>query len=77
MEYTMEKKLSDFCTCKDYACPLHPANHNKGCSLCIAKNIEKKEIPSCFFNAVNEYPSKDGYSFETFAQIILNNKNKQ
>ncbi|MDE6104126.1 MAG: hypothetical protein K2G38_00350 [Clostridia bacterium] len=70
----MENKLSDFCTCNDRACPLHPANHDKGCSLCIAKNIKKKEIPSCLFNAANGYPSKDGYSFEAFAKLILNDK---
>ena len=67
----MEKNLSEFCTCKDTACPLHPANHDKGCSLCIAKNIKKKEIPSCLFNAANGYPSKEGYSFEAFAKLIL------
>lgn len=70
----MEKNLSEFCTCKDRACPLHPSNHDKGCSLCIAKNIRKKEIPSCLFNAADGYPSKDGYSFEAFARHILNLK---
>ena len=70
----MENKLSDFCTCNDRACPLHPANHDKGCSLCMAKNIKKKEIPSCLFNAANGYPSKDGYSFEAFAKLILGGK---
>ena len=66
--------LSEFCTCNDRACPLHPANHEKGCSLCIAKNIKKKEIPSCMFNAAGGYPSKEGYSFEAFARLVLGGK---
>ena len=70
----MEKILSEFCTCKDYACPLHPTNHDKGCSLCIAKNIKKKEIPSCFFKVADGYPSKDGYTFEAFAKLVLDKK---
>lgn len=70
----MEDNISKFCPCNDRACPLHPLNHNEGCSLCIAKNIRKREIPSCFFNAQNGYPSKNGYSFEAFAELVLSNK---
>ena len=44
------ENLSKFCTCRDLKCPFHPTNHNKGCSLCIAKNLKEGEIPSCFFN---------------------------
>lgn len=29
-----------FCTCKDTKCPLHPVNHDHGCTLCIAKNLK-------------------------------------
>ena len=65
---------SEFCTCKDHACPLHPVNHNEGCSLCMAKNIKKKEIPSCLFKEANGYPSKNGYSFEAFAELVISNK---
>ena len=72
----MEKNLSEFCTCKDYSCPLHPTNHEKGCSLCISKNLKKKEIPSCFFKAADAYPSKDGYTFEAFAKQILSQKSE-
>lgn len=46
--------LSEFCTCKDTDCPLHPSNHDKGCSLCIAKNLKLGEIPNCFFNLVDK-----------------------
>lgn len=70
----MQKNLSEFCVCKDRSCSLHPINHDKGCSLCIAKNIKNKEIPSCFFEAADGYPSKDGYTFEAFAKLVLADK---
>ncbi|MDE5549558.1 MAG: hypothetical protein K2J13_04840 [Clostridia bacterium] len=71
----MENNLSKFCVCKDHDCPFHPTNHDKGCTPCIAKNIKNKEIPSCFFNAADGYPSKDGYTFEAFAKLVLADKN--
>lgn len=59
-----------FCTCTDTKCPCHPSNHNKGCTLCIAKNLEQREIPSCFFHAAGgEKPTPDWY-FEDFAALI-------
>ena len=70
----MKNNPSEFCTCNDRTCPLHPANHNEGCSLCMEKNIKKREIPSCLFHAANGYPSKNGYSFEAFAEIVLADK---
>ena len=66
--------LSDFCTCKDYSCPLHPSNHNMGCSLCIAKNLKLREIPNCFFNMVDKEHKAESYYFEDFAQIVLQSK---
>jgi len=47
----MEKHV---CTCRDLDCPLHPANHTKGCDPCITKNRANGEIPSCFFRAVHD-----------------------
>ncbi|MCM1297186.1 MAG: DUF6485 family protein [Muribaculaceae bacterium] len=67
----MENNSGNFCTCRDRKCPLHPANHDKGCSPCMAKNIRKREVPSCLFDAAGNYPSKDGYSFEAFARGVL------
>ena len=59
-----------FCTCTDLACPLHPSNHEKGCTPCSAKNLQDKEIPSCFFRAVGyPKPTKDWY-FEDFAALM-------
>ena len=47
----MENKSSaPFCTCDKFKCPLHPVNHDKGCTLCIAKNLRAREIPNCYFD---------------------------
>ncbi|MDE6276103.1 MAG: hypothetical protein K2M75_06165 [Clostridia bacterium] len=63
--------LSEFCTCKDTKCPLNPANHDKGCSLCIAKCLKLREIPSCFFNLADpEMKKRQSYTFEDFASLF-------
>ena len=54
--------MSQFCTCKDRACPLHPTNHDKGCTPCIAKNRKQGEIPD---------ESREGYTFRDFAELVL------
>lgn len=63
--------LSEFCTCKDTDCPLHPSNHDKGCSLCIAKNLKLGEIPNCFFNLVDKEHKSTDYKFADFAKLVL------
>lgn len=63
--------LSEFCTCKDTDCPLHPSNHDKGCSLCIAKNLKLGEIPNCFFNLVDKENKSADYKFADFARLVL------
>lgn len=63
--------LSEFCTCKDTDCPLHPSNHDKGCSLCIAKNLKLGEIPNCFFNLVDKEKKSTDYKFADFARLVL------
>ena len=65
-------KLSSFCTCTDLECPLHPSNHDKGCSPCIAKNLKDQEIPSCFFHKDGDDLGNDTYYFEDFAKAVLN-----
>lgn len=61
------------CTCTDLSCPFHPTNHDKGCTLCIAKNLKEKEIPSCFFN--QRVPDVGhGYSQEEYARIVNETK---
>ena len=43
-----------FCTCTDHECPLNPVNHDRGCDFCVAKCLQKGEIPSCFFHKVSD-----------------------
>ena len=71
MERSTDMSLSPFCTCTDIDCPMHPSNHEKGCSPCIAKNLKKREIPSCFFNMVDS-EKRESYFFEDFADAVRN-----
>lgn len=62
-----------FCTCDDLACPFNPANHDKGCTPCIAKNLREHEIPTCLFYAVS--PTRleadaDEWSWQAFARHV-------
>lgn len=63
--------LSPFCTCQDLECPLHPANHDRGCSPCIQKNLRMREAPSCMFNLVDGGEGGHGYTIEAFARLVL------
>lgn len=47
------KSTKHFCTCEDFGCSHHPANHEMGCDPCIQKNLQADEIPTCFFKSVN------------------------
>lgn len=68
-------KLS-FCTCEDTNCPLHPSNHDKGCNLCIAKNLKKGEIPTCFFKKINPDISEiKNFTIEDFVNFYLKHSN--
>ncbi|MDO5793415.1 DUF6485 family protein [Clostridium cuniculi] len=66
--------LKGFCTCKNLKCPLHPTNHNKGCTPCISQNLRLKEIPNCFFNLVDGAEFRKGDSFDDFSKLILISK---
>lgn len=66
--------ISPFCTCRNLDCPLHPAKHNKGCAPCISKNLRLKEIPSCFFNLVENADKRKDDSFLTFSKLIIENE---
>ncbi len=68
-------KLS-FCTCEDTNCPLHPSNHDKGCNLCIAKNLKKGEMPTCFFKKINYDISQiKNFTIEDFVNFYLKHSN--
>lgn len=68
--------LSEFCTCNDKKCSLNPVNHDKGCSLCVAKCLKNGEIPNCFFKAVDSNEKPEGYTYKDFADFILKNRTK-
>lgn len=70
------ENLSMFCTCTFTDCNLHPLNHNKGCSLCILKNLKNEEIPNCFFNKVDCSDKRKGYKFKDFAEAVIKTNSK-
>ena len=65
------KDLSPFCTCTDHDCPRHPANHQRGCSLCVAHCLKHGEIPSCFFNAVDSAKEHGIFTYKEFAEAVM------
>ncbi|MBD5560662.1 MAG: hypothetical protein HDQ87_10005 [Clostridia bacterium] len=58
------------CTCTDHACPLHPTNHEYGCTPCVKKNQARGEIPSCFFTLAAPDVHPDAYYFRDFAEAV-------
>ena len=66
--------LSEFCTCDNFDCALHPTKHDKGCAPCINKNLKLKEIPNCFFNKINDSKTRMGDSFKDFSMLVLDNE---
>jgi len=69
--------LSEFCTCTDTKCPYHPSNHDKGCSLCIAKNLKLREIPNCFYDSLGPHPKLKSYFYEDFARLVLEKEQQE
>jgi hypothetical protein len=60
-----------FCTCKVVGCQFHPANHDKGCDLCIQKNLRTGEIPGCFWLKIHDDISTwTDFSFKGFAEFV-------
>ena len=71
------KQSKDFCTCTDLKCPCHPVNHDQGCNLCILKNLNQKEIPSCFFHDIDtEKPTPD-WHYQDFAALVEKAKSER
>ena len=64
------ENLSEFCTCTRLKCPQHPANHGKGCSPCIEKNLKLRQMPSCFFHLLKNAETRTGDSFTEFARLV-------
>lgn len=65
------KSSNNICTCNNLACALHPSNHDKGCTPCIMKNLQTREMPSCFFNILENAENRDNDSLECFAKLVL------
>lgn len=68
--------LSNFCTCTNLACPLHPTKHDKGCAPCISKNLNLKELPNCIFNTVDGSEKRRGDTYTDFAKLIMGVKSE-
>ena len=64
------KDAKVFCTSTDYKCPNHPMNHDKGCTLCIQKNLKQKEIPACFFHDIDCEKPTEKWHYEDFAVLV-------
>lgn len=45
-------------------------NHEQGCSLCILKNLSRKEIPACFFKSIDHEKSTKDWYYEDFAALV-------
>ena len=63
--------MKTFCTCTDYACKCHPNNTNGSCNPCIIKNLERHEIPACFWHKIGQSGgAQSDYSFYKFAEAL-------
>jgi len=63
-----------FCTCNKLHCKHHPNNHELGCDPCIRKNLDKGEIPACFFRLVGDPSQLHKFTMADFVQFYLENK---
>lgn len=61
-----------FCPCTDTSCEFNPANHDKGCMLCVEDSLKCREIPKCFFlKVVDNIDDFEDWSFEHFAKLVM------
>lgn len=61
-----------FCPCQNQKCRCHPIHHDQGCSLCIEKELRKREIPSCFWDfVIKSGETVEDCSIEAFARRVL------
>ncbi len=68
-------KATELCTCTNTRCLHHPANHADGCTRCVEKNLNRGEIPSCFFNKLDGSGVREHYKFADFARLALEKEN--
>lgn len=67
----MSENRVEFCTCQSLDCPNHPTNHERGCTPCIKKNLDRGEIPSCFFSLIGHPEPLKRYKIEDFARLVM------
>ncbi len=65
------ENISKFCTCDNLKCPMHPTNHDKGCSPCMEKNLRNGVIPDCFFNLIGGHEEGTGFKIKDFAETVM------
>ena len=62
----------EICTCQAHDCPVHPKNHDNGCTPCIEKNLKHHEIPACFWYKIGDTENANSdYTFHNFAQKVI------
>lgn len=65
----------NFCTCVDFECACNPKNHDRGCTPCIAKNLEENHIPVCFYRIMEpDMAREQDYTFQGFARFVRDRK---
>ena len=69
-----------FCPCKNFKCPCNPVKNDQECTLCIQINLEKKEIPFCFFHNIDcdidcENPTLE-WHYQDFATLVKKAQNE-
>ena len=66
-----------FCTCPEKSCAFHPARHDEGCDLCIKKNLDHGEIPTCFWISVGgDLSGVEKYTVESFVNYFLRSRDR-
>ena len=66
-----------FCTCPATSCDKHPSSHDKGCDLCIQKNLGAGEIPACFWILVGgDMSDETKFSIECFVDYFERNRDQ-
>lgn len=60
-----------FCPCVDYECSANPVNHDQGCTPCVQNCLQDRDIPVCFFRALEpDMEREQDYSYRGFAAFI-------
>lgn len=75
-EQMNDSSAARMCSCPDTSCPMHPSNHDMGCTLCVAKNLKLGEIPTCFFSNIPAEKPTSGWKVSDFARLVEKAENE-